>query len=175
MHRSLTYWRIEFDRLDYWLCHLVTAIFGARLTSTSSLRRADVGRQTFCISSHHRFDGSLTGCRLSHRPTVPTWLLRAGSRLHPIAAGLSLFLHGGARGAHFLHRYFPLSVVVGWKIVAVSFVVLPAVKASLKGASPSVIGWSLSFALAAMNLVMFLRIGHHLKWLSRRGLGIANG
>jgi hypothetical protein len=38
-----------------------------------------------------------------------------------------------------------------------------------------VIGWSLSFTLAAMNLVMFLRIGHHLKWLSRRGLGIANG
>jgi hypothetical protein len=86
-----------------------------------------------------------------------------------IAALVYLFFcNGGTRGAHFLQRYFPLSVVVGWKIVAVSFVVLPAVRASLQGASPSVIGWSLSFALAAMNLVMFLRIGHHLKWLSRR-------
>ena len=68
---------------------------------------------------------------------------------------------------HFLSRYFPLSVAVGWKFVAVSLVVIPALKVSLGGASQGVIGWSLSAALAALNLLMFLRIGHHLKDLSR--------
>ena len=79
-----------------------------------------------------------------------------------------LFLcNGGLRGVHFLYRYFPLSVVVGWKFVAASLIVFPALTASLRGRSPSLIGWSLSIASAALNLVMFLRIGHHLKDLSR--------
>ena len=85
-----------------------------------------------------------------------------------LAALVYLFLcNGGTRGAHFLYRYFPLSVVVGWKFVAASLIVFPAVKVLLSGASPNVNGWSLSVTLAALNLVMFYRIGHHLKWLSR--------
>jgi len=48
-----------------------------------------------------------------------------------------LFLcNGHLRGVHFLYRYFPLSVVVGWKFVAASLIVLPALTASLQGASP---------------------------------------
>jgi hypothetical protein len=79
-----------------------------------------------------------------------------------------LFLcNGGTRGAHFLYRYFPLSVVVGWKFVAVSPVALLAVKVLLSEASPNVSGWSLSAALVALNLIMFYRIGHHLKELGR--------
>lgn len=117
-----------------------------------------------------------TAFRLSQSPEpIPTWgYFDAWFALALTIAGLVyLFLsNGGTRGVHFLCRYFPLSVVVGWKIVAASFVVLPAVKASLMGASPGVIGWSLSFAMVALNLVMFLRIGHHLKGLSRRGLGM---
>jgi hypothetical protein len=111
-----------------------------------------------------------TAFRLSHSPEpIATWgYFDAWFAFAITLAGVVyLFLcNGGTRGAHFLHRYFPLSVVVGWKIVAASFVLLPAMKASLSGASPSVIGWSLSAALAALNLVMFLRIGHHLKVLS---------
>jgi hypothetical protein len=85
-----------------------------------------------------------------------------------LAALVYLFLcNGGTRGVHFLYRYFPLSVVVGWKFVAASLVALPAVKVSLSGASPNVSGWSLSATLAALNLIMFYRIGHHLKWLGR--------
>ena len=116
----------------------------------------------------------LTAFRLSHSPEpTPTWGYFDAWFAFAItlAALVYLFLcNGGTRGSHFLDRYFPLSVVVGWKIVAASFVVLPAVKAALSGAPPSVIGWSLSAALATLNLVMFLRIGHHLKRLSG-GLG----
>jgi hypothetical protein len=67
---------------------------------------------------------------------------------------------------YFLYRYFPLSVVVGWKFVAAGLIVFPALTASLEGASPSRIGWSLSVALVAVNLLTFLRIGQHLKELS---------
>ena len=66
-----------------------------------------------------------------------------------LAALVYLFMcNGGTRGRHFLHRYFPLSVVVGWKFVAASLVALPAVKMLLSGASPNISGWSLSAILA---------------------------
>ena len=120
-----------------------------------------------------------TAFRLAHSPEpIPTWgYFDAWFALAMTLTGVVyLFLcNGGRRGTHFLYRYFPLSVVVGWKIVAASFVILPAVKASLEGASPSVIGWSLSLALAAMNFLMFLRIGHHLKGLNRRAQGPTTG
>ena len=87
-----------------------------------------------------------------------------------IAALVYLFLcNGGTRGAHFLYRYFPLSVVVGWKVVVASLVVLPVAKMLLSGVSPNVSGWSLSATVATLNLVMFYRIGHHLKCLGREG------
>jgi hypothetical protein len=91
-----------------------------------------------------------------------------------LGAMVYLFLcNGGPRGKHFLYRYFPLSVVVGWKVVAAaSLVALPAVKFALSGASPSVSAWSQSATLAAMNLFMFFRIGHHLRWLAGETRGI---
>src|SRR5215813_9370037 len=67
-----------------------------------------------------------------------------------LAALVYLFLcNGGPRGSHFLYRYFPLSVVVGWKFVAASLVILPALKILQRGASPDVSGWSLSAFVAA--------------------------
>src|SRR5918999_1584279 len=79
-----------------------------------------------------------------------------------LATLVYLFMcNGGTRGRHFLHRYFPLSVVVGWKFVAAGLIALPVVRMLLSGASQSVIGWSLSGALAGLNVLMFLRIGHH--------------
>jgi hypothetical protein len=84
-----------------------------------------------------------------------------------LGALVYLFLcNGGPRGSHFLYRYFPLSVVVGWKFVAASLVALPALKI-LPSASPNLSGWSLSATMAVLNLVMFYRIGHHLKRLAR--------
>ena len=112
-----------------------------------------------------------TVVRLTHspEPTPPWGYFDAWFGLAITLAGLVyLFLcNGGTRGAHFLHRYFPLSVVVGWKIVVASSVVLPVVNASLRRTSPNVIGWGPSVALAVLNLVMFLRLGHHLRTLSR--------
>ena len=85
-----------------------------------------------------------------------------------IAALVYLFLcNGGTRGGHFLYRYFPLSVVVGWKFVVASLVGLTVAKMLLSGASQNVSGWSSSVLMAALNVVMFYRIGHHLKWLGR--------
>ena len=112
-----------------------------------------------------------TAFRLSHpSEPIPTWNYFDALFAFAItlAAVVYLFLcNGGTRGMYFLYRYFPLSVVVGWKFVAAWFIVLPPLKVLLSGASPNVIGWSLSATLAALNLVMFLRIGHHLKELSR--------
>jgi hypothetical protein len=86
-----------------------------------------------------------------------------------------LFLcNGQLRGVYFLYRYFPVSVVVGWKFVAASLIVIPALRTSLTGASPSLVGWSLSLALAALNLAMFLRIGHHFKDLRRAAWPLQN-
>lgn len=82
--------------------------------------------------------------------------------------------NGGTHGAHFLYRYFPLSVVVGWKFVVASFIVLPAVKSLLSDAPPNIIGWSLSAALVTLNVLMFLRIGHYLRRLSRGSRELSN-
>lgn len=112
-----------------------------------------------------------TAFRLTQRAEpIPGWgYFDAWFALAITLAGLAyLFLcNGGLRGRYFLYRYFPLSVVVGWKFVAAAFVVLPAVTTALAGASPNVAGWSLSAVLAALNVAMFLRIGYHLKALAR--------
>ena len=112
-----------------------------------------------------------TAFRLSREPeSIPAWSYFDAWFAFGVtfAALIYLFLcNGGTRGVHFLSRYFPLSVVVGWKFVAAGLIALPVVRMLLSGASQSVIGWSLSGALAGLNLLMFLRIGHHLKGLSR--------
>lgn len=111
-----------------------------------------------------------TGFRLSHSSNPSAWEHFDAWFAFAITLAALVYLffcNGGARGAHFLSRYFPLSVVVGWKFVAASFIVLPTVKAVLSEYSQSVVGWSLSATLAALNVLMFLRIGYHLKGLNR--------
>src|SRR4026207_2334188 len=44
-----------------------------------------------------------------------------------------------------------------------SLVVIPALRVMLRSGSPSLIGWSLFTAMAALNVAMFVRIGHHLR------------
>ena len=113
-----------------------------------------------------------TAFRLSHSPEpIPAWEYFDAWFAFAITVAALIFLflcNGGTRGAHFLSRYFPLSFVVGWKFVVMGLVVLPAISLVLSGISQSVIGWSLSAALASLNVIMFLRIGHHLNWLRRQ-------
>ncbi len=80
-----------------------------------------------------------------------------------------LYLHrmnGGRSGRQFLQRYFPLSVTVGWKFVAAMLIVLWLIPVALAGQSIQFLGWSATVALTVINILMFWRIGSHLKALS---------
>jgi hypothetical protein len=74
--------------------------------------------------------------------------------------------NGGATGKQFLQRYFPLSITVGWKFATANFVIFQLISIVLEGESKEVLGWSSSVSLAIMNVLMFWRIGVHLKSLS---------
>jgi len=76
--------------------------------------------------------------------------------------------NGGPQGRDFLYRYFPLSVVVGWKFVAVALVASWVGSIALQNSPDSVRGWASSAILVAINVAMFLRIGFHLNHLARQ-------
>ena len=79
-----------------------------------------------------------------------------------------LFLcNGGGRGRDFLYRYFPLSVVVGWKFVVAMVVASWTLSFLLAGQPENVMRWSVVAVGCVLNALMFLRIGQHLKRLSR--------
>jgi len=74
--------------------------------------------------------------------------------------------NGGGTGQQFLRRYFPLSVTVGWKFVVTMFVALWLIPVALAGQGDEVLGWSANVVLAVINILMFWRIGFHMKTLS---------
>lgn len=74
--------------------------------------------------------------------------------------------NGGHRGQHFLQRYFPLSVTVGWKFVALMAVVQGLIPLAWPNASPATLGWGSTAAWALINLAMVGRIGMHLRSLA---------
>ncbi|OQW61836.1 MAG: hypothetical protein A4S17_09140 [Proteobacteria bacterium HN_bin10] len=112
----------------------------------------------------------LTAIATTPTPIISPWSF-AGSwiTLAITVTGLMyLYLRNdGSKGKQFLHRYFPLSVTVGWKFVAVMLGVTPLLEAVLVGSSPEFRGWSSTVAIEALNLAMFWRIGEHLASLAR--------
>lgn len=74
--------------------------------------------------------------------------------------------NGGGQGKHFLYRYFPLSFVVGWKFLASVSVTLWLVGLAMQNLPASFMGWISTAILAVFNIVMFLRIGYHMKGLA---------
>ncbi len=101
---------------------------------------------------------------------LPPWsLANSWATLAITVSGLPyLFWRNGAgRGRDFLQRYFPLSVSVGWKFVVAMFVAMWLLPSVLTGHDTAVQGWSATATLAALNLAMFWRIGHHLRLLAR--------
>lgn len=74
--------------------------------------------------------------------------------------------NGGAQGQHFLYRYFPLSVTVGWKFVLLMWVAQAVLPLALPNASPSALGWCSVAAQALINLALVGRIGLHLRRLA---------
>jgi hypothetical protein len=86
-----------------------------------------------------------------------------------VAGLIYLFIrNGGPTGREFLHRYFPLSVTVGWKFVMTTALVIWLVEFVLSGTSAEVRGWISTLALMALNVGMFWRIGAHLASLAGR-------
>ena len=80
-----------------------------------------------------------------------------------------LFLcNGGGQGKDFLYRYFPLSVVVGWKFVVAMVVAAWGLNQVLAGQPEHVTRWNMVALGCLGNALMFLRIGQHLKALNRR-------
>lgn len=75
-------------------------------------------------------------------------------------------MNGGSTGRRFLQRYFPLSVTVGWKFVVAMFVALWLIPIILAGQSHETLGWSATVSLKVINILMFWRIGAHLRSLS---------
>ena len=112
----------------------------------------------------------LTAIATTPTPIMSPWSFAGSwSTFFITVAGL-LYLYvrnDGRNGRQFLQRYFALSVTVGWKFVAVMFVVMPLLQAVLAGSSPEFRGWSSTGTLAALNLAMFWRIGEHLARLAR--------
>jgi len=74
--------------------------------------------------------------------------------------------YGGCTGKQFLRRYFPLSFTLGWKFLVAMVVVLWLIPVVLTGQSNKTLGWSTIVSLAVINILMFWRIGVHLKSLS---------
>lgn len=84
------------------------------------------------------------------------------------AIGLLYLYHmnGGRNGRHFLHRYFPLSVTVGWKFVLVMVIAAWVVPLALSSRGEAFTGWAATLTLGVINLAMFWRIGCHLRLLA---------
>ncbi|MDR0779693.1 MAG: hypothetical protein LBF16_03235 [Pseudomonadales bacterium] len=76
------------------------------------------------------------------------------------------YKNGGNTGRQFLQRYFPLSLTVGWKFFVASFAVPWLLTVVLAGQSDEILDWSASVSIVLINILMFWRIGTHLKSLS---------
>ncbi len=89
-----------------------------------------------------------------HDTSVPTRSLQTA---HKSCVIFLFFCNGGPEGRDFLYRYFPLSVVVGWKFVVLMTAVV---------ALGQLEGWGETAVMVAINAVMFVRIGQHLRALA---------
>ena len=111
-----------------------------------------------------------TGIATTSTPNISPWSA-AGSWITfavTVLGLLYLYLkNGGGAGQHFLRRYFSLSVTVGWKFVAAVFLTLWLIRVALGSQSQTTMGWSSTAAVAAINVIMFWRIGTHLESLAR--------
>ncbi len=102
-------------------------------------------------------------------PSIASWSAASAWVSFAVTVLGLLYLYrqnGGGNGAQFLHRYFPLSVTVGWKFVVVMLISSALIPMVLSKQSEELVGWSTTTALATINICMIWRIGVHLKSLS---------
>ncbi len=116
----------------------------------------------------------LTAIATTPAPIISPWSLTGSWITFAITVAGLMYLYirnDGRKGKQFLHRYFPLSVTVGWKFIAAMFVVMWLVEHALTGSTPEILGWSTTGVLAVLNVAMFWRIGEHLASLAREAAG----
>lgn len=116
----------------------------------------------------------LTAIATTPTPIISPWSLTGSWITFVITVAGLMYLYvrnDGRKGTQFLHRYFPLSVTVGWKFIAAMFVVMWLVEHALTGSTPEILGWSTTGVLAVLNVAMFWRIGEHLASLAREAAG----
>lgn len=84
------------------------------------------------------------------------------------AIGLVYLYHmnGGQNGRQFLHRYFPLSVTVGWKFVLVMLIAAWVVPLALSSHGEVFTGWAATLTFGVIDSAMFWRNGCHLRSLA---------
>ena len=102
-------------------------------------------------------------------PSISPWATVGSWSTFAVTVLGLLFLYrmnGGSTGRQFLKRYFPLSITVGWKFVVAMFVTLWLIPVVLAGQSNETLGWSATASLTVINILMFWRIGSHLRSLS---------
>ncbi|XVJ69772.1 MAG: hypothetical protein HEQ39_09050 [Rhizobacter sp.] len=103
-------------------------------------------------------------------PSIANWSAASSWAAFAVTVLGLLYLYrqnGGSKGAQFLLRYSPLSVTVGWKFVVIMLISAALIPMVLSKQSEELVGWSTTTALATINLCMILRIGVHLRSLSR--------
>jgi len=112
----------------------------------------------------------LTAIATTPAPIISPWSITGSWITFAITVAGLIYLYvrnGGSKGKQFLHRYFPLSVTVGWKFVAAMFAVMWLVEHALTGSTTELRGWSTTGVLAMLNTAMFWRIGEHVASLAR--------
>lgn len=104
--------------------------------------------------------------------SIEAWSVASSWATFAITAlGLAYLFHqnGGRKGRHFLRRYFPLSVTVGWKFVLGMMLAVWLVPLAVSSQGAVFTGWARAVVFGVINLAMFWRIGYHLKLLASGG------
>lgn len=151
---------MSFSHRDLWDTAHVNAALARRAVSE--------GKAFFYFIAIMAFDWvQFTLIRLAPGTALHAWDYADALFTLALTIGGLMFLfqrNGGRHGRDFIYRYFPLSLVVGWKFIAAAIVALWLIDAT--GGDPAVTGWASVATLAAINVTMFLRIGQHMRYVA---------
>lgn len=153
---------VSFDHRHLWSTRFITNLLRDQRLSEAAAFRYFLAIMAFDWLQFTLIATTPTS-RINSWTTVEAWATFAVTML-----GL-LYVYrqnGGSTGTQFLQRYFPLSITVGWKFVVAMFVALWLIPIILAGHSNETLGWSTTVALTVINILMFWRIGSHLKSIS---------
>lgn len=151
---------MSFSHRDLWDTAHVNAALVRRAVSE--------GKAFFYFIAIMAFDWmQFTLIRLAPGTALHAWDYADALFTLALTIGGLVFLfqrNGGRHGRDFIYRYFPLSLVVGWKFLAAAIVALWLI--DITGDDAAVTGWASVATLAAINVTMFARIGQHMRYVA---------